>query len=279
MDVDARRDPDSARVLLAEDNEINQLVAVRMLEKHGFRVDVAVNGRVALEMCQAHDYKAVFMDCQMPELDGYETALEIRRREGPGRHIPIIAMTANTMEGDREKCLAAGMDEYVGKPVDAEALRHAIEVAMGGEYGHAGDRDDAEARLPQGTSTPWLDLSVLDGVGDAQMSQELAGLFAEQVQTYLASMTRAIEAGDAQALQDHAHALKASSAGVGALRMAELCDDLCRADRAEVLSAGPRRLRELERAGRMTQAAWHQERHERAASPSDGGARHAISPH
>ena len=110
-------------VLLAEDNEINQLVAVKMLEKHGFRVDVAVNGRVALEMLRRRSYRAVFMDCHMPELDGYETTLEIRRREGPRRHIPIIAMTANAMEGDREKCLAAGMDDHLGKPVDADALR------------------------------------------------------------------------------------------------------------------------------------------------------------
>ena len=97
-----------------------------MLEKHGFQVDVAVNGRVALEMCRRRTYKAVFMDCHMPELDGYETALEIRRRERPGRHIPIIAMTANVMKGDRELCLAAGMDDHVGKPVDADALLDAI---------------------------------------------------------------------------------------------------------------------------------------------------------
>jgi PAS domain S-box-containing protein len=274
-----RREPaddhEGHRVLLAEDNEINQLVAVRMLEKHGFRVDVAVNGRVALEMCRDHDYSAVFMDCQMPELDGYETSREIRRRESPGCHIPIIAMTANTMEGDREKCLAAGMDEYVGKPIDAEALRHAIDRAMGGEDGRPGDEHDAEVRLPQEGSTPWLDLSVLDEVGDAQMNQDLAGLFAEQSNAYLANMARAIESGDAEALQDHAHELKASSAGVGALRMAELCDGLCRTGRAEVLSDAPMRLRELERAARMTQAAWHQAH---STSPLNAGAEHAISP-
>ncbi len=131
-------------MLLAEDNEINRIVAVRMLEKHGFRVDVAVNGRVALEMCRAGRYKAVFMDCHMPELDGYETSLEIRRREGPGHHLPIIAMTANTMKGDREQCLAAGMDDHVGKPVDADALEHAI--ARSTERG----RCRARARWPRG---------------------------------------------------------------------------------------------------------------------------------
>ena len=114
---------DGDLVLLAEDNDINRIVAVRMLEKHGFRVDVAVNGRMALEMCRRRRYKAVFMDCHMPELDGYETALEIRRREAPGHHLPIIAMTANTMKGDRELCLAAGMDDHLGKPVDAGGAR------------------------------------------------------------------------------------------------------------------------------------------------------------
>ena len=109
-------------VLLAEDNEINRSWPCDMLEKHGFQVDVAVNGRVALEMCRHRRYKAVFMDCHMPELDGYETSLEIRRRERPGHHMPIIAMTANTMDGDRELCLAAGMDDHLGKPVDAALL-------------------------------------------------------------------------------------------------------------------------------------------------------------
>ncbi len=141
-DEDARRaasvgeqEYDGDLVLLAEDNEINRIVAVRMLEKHGFRVDVAVNGRMALEMCRRRRYKAVFMDCHMPEIDGYEAAIEIRRREASGDHLPIIAMTANTMKGDRELCLAAGMDDHLGKPVDPEALRHAIVRSMNGGTG------------------------------------------------------------------------------------------------------------------------------------------------
>ena len=128
---------DGSLVLLAEDNEINQLVAVRMLEKRGFRVDVAANGREALEMCRRRRYKAVFMDCQMPELDGYETTAEIRRREGSDRRVPVIALTANTMKGDREKCLAAGMDDYVGKPIESGALNDAITRTLTGSHGPA----------------------------------------------------------------------------------------------------------------------------------------------
>lgn len=127
------RDHDGGRVLLAEDNEINQLVATRMLEKHGFQVDLAVNGREALEMCRRRRYQAIFMDCHMPELDGYEATAEIRRREGSGRHLPIIAMTANTIKGDRERCLAAGMDDYIAKPVDPNALRLAISRSIDGD--------------------------------------------------------------------------------------------------------------------------------------------------
>ena len=109
-------------VLVAEDNTVNQLVASRLLEKRGFRVDVATNGRVALDMHERSHYEAIFMDCQMPEVDGYEATAEIRRREGSDRHTPIIAMTASTMNGDRERCLAAGMDDYLGKPLRAVRL-------------------------------------------------------------------------------------------------------------------------------------------------------------
>ncbi len=114
-------------VLLAEDDEVSRLVAVRMLEKRGFRVDVAVNGRAVLEMCRRRRYKAIFMDCQMPELDGYETTRELRRRESTGHgRVPIIALTASAMKGDQVKCLTAGMDDFVGKPIGSQALDLAI---------------------------------------------------------------------------------------------------------------------------------------------------------
>jgi signal transduction histidine kinase/CheY-like chemotaxis protein len=113
-------------VLVAEDNLVNQKVALRALEQIGCDVHVAANGALALEMMGQTRYAAVFMDCQMPVMDGYEASREVRRRDWASRHIPIIAMTANAMDGDREKCLNAGMDDYISKPVDRVLLAELV---------------------------------------------------------------------------------------------------------------------------------------------------------
>ena len=120
----------AGRVLVAEDNHVNQLVAVRLLEQRGYHVDVAGNGREAIAMHANHIYDAIFMDCQMPEINGYEATREIRRREGPKRHTPIIAMTASTLADGRERCFEAGMDHHIGKPVRPSALDQVIARAI-----------------------------------------------------------------------------------------------------------------------------------------------------
>jgi PAS domain S-box-containing protein len=109
-------------VLVAEDSPVNQIVAARTLERCGCQFDVASDGAQALEMLAAREYDAVLMDCQMPGMDGYEATAALRRREGGGRRVPVIAMTARAMDGDREECLAAGMDDYISKPIRREQL-------------------------------------------------------------------------------------------------------------------------------------------------------------
>lgn len=118
----------NVRILLAEDNAINQKVATRVLNKLGFYCNIANNGREAVEKLQQESYDLVLMDCQMPEMDGFEATEMIRAQEQTlGKHIPIIAMTANAMQGDRERCLKSGMDDYVSKPIDRDKLVAAIE--------------------------------------------------------------------------------------------------------------------------------------------------------
>ena len=119
----SQRHREAHHILLAEDNLVNQKVACRILEKLGYRVDVAADGQATFEAWQSGRYHAILMDCQMPILDGYETTRKIREQEGDGRHVPIIALTAHAMKGADNECRAAGMDDYLSKPIDKEQLQ------------------------------------------------------------------------------------------------------------------------------------------------------------
>ncbi len=222
------------RVLVAEDNAVNQKVAVKMLERLGYRADVAANGLEAVEALSRIPYPAVLMDVQMPEMDGYEATAEIRRREeGTDRRTPIIAMTANAMEGDREKTLEAGMDDYVPKPVKPEQLGRVLarwvsrdekkDEAPAGALGVVGNGSG-----PQEEQDP-LDRAVVESLrelGGDEMLSELTEVFLEDTSSGLAALKEASETGDAEAIERVAHTLKGSAGNMGAKRMAAICSEL-----------------------------------------------------
>jgi CheY-like chemotaxis protein/nitrogen-specific signal transduction histidine kinase/HPt (histidine-containing phosphotransfer) domain-containing protein len=215
------------RVLVAEDNEVNQFAAIRLLRTFGLTVDVAANGREAITLTGRTAYAAVFMDCQMPDVDGYTATRVIRRRENQsGRHTPIIALTAHALDGDREKCLAAGMDEYLAKPLRRQSIRDVLErLAEPGS--RAGDAD----------SPGVFDPAPLQEIGDPETEVALATMFLDQSAERLPAIRAAIAADDAAELHGLAHGLKGSAATVGATRMSEIAKQLCDAAAAGRASA------------------------------------------
>jgi len=232
------------RLLLAEDNEINQKVAARMLEKMGYRVDIAATGTEAVEALVGGSYAAVLMDCHMPEMDGYQATKEVRRQEGSDRHTPIIALTASAMSGDRERCLEAGMDDYLSKPVRQLDLAAALSRWAGGD-------DDATvtdgSRRAAATAVE-PDSGVLDPDHVAQLRtiaqqsdpgllSELAELFGRDTPIRLRRLHSALEQGDAAALGEVAHALKGTVTGLGATQAIAICARLESAARSGDLDA------------------------------------------
>jgi len=196
------------RVLLAEDNAVNQTLAVRLLEKRGHTVTVAGNGREALEARRKETFEVILMDVQMPDMDGFEATALIRAEEKQtGQHMPIIAMTAHAMKGDRERCLAAGMDGYVSKPVDPEQLFDALERIF-----EEPTRTVETEKADPSRSDTLIDMdSLLERVGgDRTLLAEMAGLFLKELPRYTSAVREAIARGDTQTLERAAHTLKGS---------------------------------------------------------------------
>ncbi|HET7272842.1 MAG TPA: response regulator, partial [Rubrobacter sp.] len=241
--------PSGARILVAEDNAVNQKVAVKILERLGHRADVAADGLEAVAALSRIPYHAVLMDVQMPEMDGYEATAEIRRREGAERHTPVIAMTANAMEGDREKALEAGMDDYVAKPVTPEELHAVLArwITRKEKAGAATAESHGRADPPQ-TEDP-LDSAVIEGLrelGDPEMLQELGEMFFDDANSALRALREALQGNDAHSVEAVAHTLKGSSGNMGAKRMSSLCAQLEDAGSSGDLSRVPQLLGDLE---------------------------------
>jgi len=243
-----RRAASRARVLVAEDNAINQKVAVRMLENLGYRADVAADGLEAVEALSRVPYAMVLMDVQMPEMDGYEATTEIRHREeGSGHPTPIIAMTANAMEGDREKVLEAGMDDYLPKPVRPEELEAALKRWVPEEGAQVLEGGN-ESTTSDEASEP-LDHAVIENLrelGGSEMLSELTEMFLDDVSSRFPALREALEGGDASSVEQIAHALIGSSGNMGARRMAAICTELQYVGASGDLSRVPELLERLE---------------------------------
>lgn len=213
------------RVLVAEDNRVNQLVASRMLEKRGHAVTIATDGRQALAELARERFDIVLMDIQMPEMDGFEATAEIRRGEAQsGGHIPIVALTAHARAEDRERCLAAGMDEFLSKPFSAADLFGMIEKLSPGALPGA-DRVVAEGP-PH--ATPGFDKAALLGLvdGDLMMLKEILAVFIQEYPGLLERLKAVTLAGNAQGVAAAAHSLKGALKAVGMNRADALAWDL-----------------------------------------------------
>jgi two-component system, sensor histidine kinase and response regulator len=209
-------------LLLAEDNAVNQRVAMRLLEKRGHHVTIVNTGRQAVTAATEQSFDAVLMDVQMPEMDGFEATAAIREREkSNGRHVTIIAMTAHAMKGDRERCLDAGMDGYVSKPLQPEALYAAVErqaAAAEGKAVTAAAESSAQLSTAANAEPPPLDLAAIRehfGDGDSLL-QEVAQVFVEECPAWQAEIRAAIDAGDAARLRIATHTVKGAVSHFGA---------------------------------------------------------------
>jgi CheY-like chemotaxis protein len=216
----------AARILVAEDHPMNQLLIKRLLNKFGIGTfEIAGNGVEALASYQKSSWTAILMDCHMPEMNGYDATMEIREKEkSTGSHVPIIAMTANAMVGDKEKCFHAGMDEYISKPINIEELKGVLSqwVAF----------DDTSSKEKSGDAMseemPAVDLTMLRTLtgGDAEVEKELMKTFVDQSDKNLQALKESGSSdGECKPWLEAAHMLKGGSGSIGAEELRQLCSD------------------------------------------------------
>jgi signal transduction histidine kinase/HPt (histidine-containing phosphotransfer) domain-containing protein len=220
------------RILLVDDNAINQKVAVRILQQLGYQPTVAGNGREALSAIERQPFDMVFMDVMMPELDGLEATKLIRKRQAGGEHphfqtnITIVAMTAHAMAGDREKCMAAGMDDYLSKPVRPKDVRDMIEK-WGGKT-MTTTPENGQTPAPPPPVEPPVDLSRINDLtdGNADSLRELVEMYLTQTQKQFGQLQEAIQAGNADQVRRVAHSCAGASATLGMTHLVPLLRDL-----------------------------------------------------
>ena len=229
--VEGWRRQKTARILVADDHHVNQQLAGMLVERLGHRADVVANGQEAIEALSRIAYDAILMDCHMPELDGYEATRAIRQAEGPTRHTPIIAMTANAMTGDRETCLAGGMDEYLSKPIRTEELARVFAKWLPQQAHETSPQDKAPPSAvlppPPPPSVEYATLNAqtlreLEDLGGRKFLQALIQKFVEDALQCVTLIEQALDAHNIHQLQEATHGLKGIARNMGADSLAQL---------------------------------------------------------
>ncbi|MDX2175653.1 MAG: response regulator [Candidatus Sumerlaeia bacterium] len=247
LDVAAMRESiaASARILLAEDDPVNQRVASLLLARGGFNCDIACDGLEAVEAARRVDYDVILMDCQMPGMDGFAATAKIRRHEeSRGRRANIVAMTANALQGDRERCIAAGMDDYVSKPVQPKILFETIRAQLAAR--EASRAAAAQTRVPAQVAAgraesvderlfdprPLRELAELAGGADEDLVRDLVRTFIEEFDEVVEDLHEADAAGDLETCRSVAHTWESRAGSIGARRVQQLCSNVQRTVRA-----------------------------------------------
>jgi CheY-like chemotaxis protein/HPt (histidine-containing phosphotransfer) domain-containing protein len=241
---------DGPRILVVDDAPVNRVVIQRLLRLLGYRCQLAANGREAVDAVQRDVYAAVLMDCLMPEMDGYEAATAIRQREreqeqaGERRHLPIIAVTAVAIEGARERCIAAGMDDYLSKPIVAESLLAVLDRWLAGPGGEVAWAPEPIAASPAADNCPVdphaLDvLRELDPDGDAGLVAEVVRDFSTDVVPRFQALRLATADGDTRAILQELHFIAGCASIVGATQLERLARSLESAGALDAVGGAP----------------------------------------
>ncbi|MFA6469391.1 MAG: response regulator [Bacteroidota bacterium] len=223
------------KALVVDDNAINLKVAVKMLERLNYHSDTAVNGAEAVELFKQHRYDVILMDIQMPVMDGFEAVRTMRTLEGTVYHTTIIALTANTMAGDRERCLQAGMDDYLAKPVKQTDINGIIEKwsVPAPHSGFANIHSD----VGQSSIIDPGRLDEIRDIGGDELIRELLTLFLQDLEQCTAEIVRGTEAKDLQTVNECAHKLKGSAANLGIESLRMWCESVEQSARDQQLEA------------------------------------------
>lgn len=236
-------------ILLVDDDSINQVVAQNFLKSLGCKIDLAENGQEAVSLFSRYQYDLIFMDCSMPVMDGYEATKQIRKQERDTHHVPIVALTAHAMEGDKDKCLNAGMDDYLSKPLRKENLEKMLSKYTIGNsikssqqsHGfaktktHPSSKEETslgQTTLHDAEHTIFDSSHVLNCIEhDIELMNEIVAAFLEDTPSIIEQLQTALDNHEVDQAQKAAHKLKGSAANLGAMKLSELASQIDQASK------------------------------------------------